>query len=520
MPKNAPSFARIAAMVVFALSCFGLLLFLWLAFGGAIPLQPKGYRFTTSFEEGTQLSTEADVRISGVPVGKVKTIEPDSRTGRSKVVIELQSRYAPLPSDARAILRQKTLLGETYVELTPGSADARPVPENGALAASQVAPTVQLDEIYRTFDQDTRDAFQLWMREQARGIGDHGRDVNDALGNLAPFAEDAAQLVDILNRQEGAVRGLVSNTGVVFEALTERGDQLRTLIENSNRVFETTAARDRELQDSFVALPTFERESQATFDRLAEFARETDPLVTQLRPAARELSPTLRDLGALAPDLEALFRELRPLIDASARGFPAAERVLDDARPLIAQLDPAMRQLTPILDFFGLYRRELSTFFANTAAATQAKDSRGVHYLRTTNPLNAENLAVYPRRIGTNRPNPYQKPGNFDQLSRGLPVFEDRHCNRAVPGIANTPPPAPVPTPPVPDLPLPDVPGLPEITPEQALELVPQDLLDRIGRFAFAGAPGGAVPAPPCRPQGPYDYGGEVTQYPHVKANR
>ena len=44
MNKAAPSFGRIAAMVVFALSCFGLLLFLWLAFGGAVPLKPKGYR--------------------------------------------------------------------------------------------------------------------------------------------------------------------------------------------------------------------------------------------------------------------------------------------------------------------------------------------------------------------------------------------------------------------------------------------------------------------------------------------
>src|SRR5919109_2198960 len=123
MQKQAPSLGRILVMVGFALSCFGLLLFLWLAFGGPIPLKPKGYRFQVRFAEATQLAKEADVRISGVPVGKVKTIEPDTKTGRSDVVIQLESRYAPLPSDARAILRQKTLLGETYVELTPGSAD-------------------------------------------------------------------------------------------------------------------------------------------------------------------------------------------------------------------------------------------------------------------------------------------------------------------------------------------------------------------------------------------------------------
>jgi phospholipid/cholesterol/gamma-HCH transport system substrate-binding protein len=489
--KTAPSLARIGAMVLFALSCFGLLLFLWLAFGGTVPLKPKGYRFQATFDEASQLAKEADVRISGVPVGKVKTIEPDKRSGRTLAVIEMESRYAPVPSDAKAILRQKTLLGETYVELTPGSDAAEPIPENGTLAASQVAPTVELDEILRAFDPETREAFQSWMQSQATAIDGHGRDVNDALGNLGPFAEDAATLVDVLNRQQGAVSRLVSNSGVVFGALTERQGQLRSLIGNSNRVFAATAARDRELRESFRALPTFADESRLTVRRLAEFARDTDPLVTQLRPAARELSPTLVDLGALAPDLERLFVELNPLIDASRTGFPAAQRVLRDLRPLLGQVDPAARQVVPLLDFLGLYKAELTAFFANVAAATQARSqATGVHYLRTTNPFNPENLAAYPRRIGSNRPNPYVKPRGSDILRRGLEVYEDRHCARPVPDMSN----------------------------DQLQALIPDELLARIRRFAFAGAPAGSVPAPPCRKQAPYSYGGETTQYPHVKA--
>ena len=46
-------------------------------------------------------------------------------------------------------------------------------------------------------------------------------------------------------------------------------------------------------------------------------------------------------------------------------------------------------------------------------------------------------------------------------------------------------------------------------------DLVPQELLDRIIEFGFGGTPGN-VPAPPCRIQGPYNFGGEITQYPHV----
>jgi virulence factor Mce-like protein len=503
-------------MVIFALSCFGLLLFLWLAFGGPIPLKPKGYRFNVSFAEATQLAKEADVRISGVPVGKVKSIEPDKQTGRTVAVIEMRSRYAPVRSDARAILRQKTLLGETYVELTPGTPGAKEVPENGTLAASQVSPTVELDEIIRAFDPKTRRAFQTWMQAQAQGIDGYGRDINDALGNLAPFAEDTADLVDILNRQQGAVQRLVSNTGVVFDALTERQGQLRSLITNSNEVFATTARRSRELQESFVALPTFEKESQLTLARLAQFARATNPLVTQLRPAARELSPTLEDLAALSPDLKRLFVELGPLVDASKAGFPAAQRVLRDLRPLLAQLNPTAQQLVPILDFIGLYKRELTAFFANTVAATQAKNAAQVHYLRTTNPFNPENLAVYPRRLGTNRPNAYMQPNGSDKLRSGLEVFENRHCGRAIPVATNnaTPVATAVPLP----VPVPTIVPAPPVDLSQAQALIPNELLDRINKFAFASAPPGTAPAPPCKLQAKFDFGGETTQYPHVRA--
>ncbi len=74
----------------FTLSCFGLILFLWIAFGGPIPLSPESYRFTAYFPEATRLATEADVRIGGVSVGKVKAIElaprrvPRERQGRRR----------------------------------------------------------------------------------------------------------------------------------------------------------------------------------------------------------------------------------------------------------------------------------------------------------------------------------------------------------------------------------------------------------------------------------------------------
>ena len=276
------------------------------------------------------------MRISGVPVGKVKTIEPDKKTGRSDVVIQLDSRYAPLPSDAKAILRQKTLLGETYVELTPGTPTApKAIAEGGRLRTSQVSPTVELDEIFRSFDPRTRQAFQMWMQTQAQAIKGHGRDINDALGNLGPFAEDASEAVDILNRQEAARAAAdLQHRRRVRRADRARRPAARADRELQPRVRHHRGARQRAARRRSSRCRRSSASRAMTLERLDEFAEDTNPLVTQLRPAARELSPTLEDLAALAPDLKALFRDLDKLITASKTGFPAARE--DPPRPAAA----------------------------------------------------------------------------------------------------------------------------------------------------------------------------------------
>ncbi len=120
METSTPGLTKVLTMVLFALSCVGLLLFLWLSFGGQVPFNPRGYRFHVAFRDAQELASQADVRIAGVSVGKVvdKTLDPNGN--RTLATIQLNNAYAPIHKDATAILRTKTLLGETYVELRSG----------------------------------------------------------------------------------------------------------------------------------------------------------------------------------------------------------------------------------------------------------------------------------------------------------------------------------------------------------------------------------------------------------------
>jgi virulence factor Mce-like protein len=412
MQKSAPSVAQLITMVVFALSCFGLLLFLWLSFGGPIPLKPKGYQVHVAFPEATTLASEADVRIAGVSVGKVRKLDVDRGHNRTLATIELDSAYAPLHADAHAILRQKTLLGETYVELTSGR--GRTVPEGGRLADGQIASTVQLDEIFGSLDPQTRLAFQGWQQELAKGITGHGRDFNDALGTLPGFAADANDVLAVLDSQQGALGRLVKNTAVVFGALSQNESQLQNLIVSSKRTFDATARQQDALAETIRIFPTFLDESKATLARLQTFSTNTDPLIKDLRPVARDLKPTLQDVRGLAPDLERFFVNLDPVITASKTAMPATREVLKGAEPLLAALHPFLGQVNPILQFLELSQYQVSDFLTFGAAAladrtTSASGGVG-HYLRQFGPAGAESAAIYRERVKTNRGNSYVSP--------------------------------------------------------------------------------------------------------------
>jgi phospholipid/cholesterol/gamma-HCH transport system substrate-binding protein len=430
MQKSTPSVAQLITMVVFALSCFGLLLFLWLSFGGPVPLKPKGYQVKIDFPEATTLATEADVRIAGVSVGKVRKLEVQRGANRTVATLELDSAFTPLHQDARAILRQKTLLGETYVELTPGHGKA--IPEGGTLNNAQISNTVQLDEIFDSLDPQTRAAFQGWQRELAKGIKGHGQDFNDALGTLPGFASDASDVLAVLDSQRGALGRLVKNTGVVFRALTENESQLQNLIVSSKRTFDATAREQNALADTIAIFPTFLDESKATFTRTQAFAQNTRPLIQDLRPVARDLKPTLHDVHALAPDLRAFFRKLDPLITASKTGLPAGSEVIRGLKPTLAELTPFLQQMNPILQYLESTQTQVSDFLSNGAYAladTTASPSGGVgHYLRQLGPVGSESLAIYRQRPSTNRGNTYLPPLALFGDLKGTGIFPNSDC--------------------------------------------------------------------------------------------
>ena len=425
MIKVAPSLSRILAMVIFAFSCFGILLFLWLQFGGATPLKPEKYVVKVGFTEAVGLLPDVDVRTAGITIGTVRDVEIEEESKRAVATLALDSQYAPLASDSRAILRRKTLLGETFVEITTGRRDAEPLPDGGRLANSAVAPTVELDEILQTYDETTRRAFQVWQHQLGIAVGNRGEDLSNALNRLPAFTESGADLLAILDEQQAAVRGLVRDTGEVYGALTRDEGQLAALIRNSHRLFSDTASERESLAEAFHIFPTFLEESKLTLARLETFSRDARPLVRDLRPVAVELRPTVEAARALAPDLEHFFGAFDQQIDASRTALPALSDMLDETRPLFGSLGPFLQELNPIFEWLELNQHLVADFLGYSAGALadtipSAPNGEPGHYLRQLGVQGVESFGIHRERVSSNRGNAYLPPVIPQETSKHL----------------------------------------------------------------------------------------------------
>lgn len=515
MIKQIPSFGQLTAMVVFALSCFSLVLFLWVSFGGPVPLKPQGYRIHISFDEAVQLAQEGDVRISGVNVGKVKKVE--SSVGRTDAEVEIDERYAPLPVDVKAMLRTKTLLGETYIDLTPGTKGKKTIPENGFLPVGQVSTSVQLDELIRTFDPETRKAFGDWLLAQGAAMEGRGDDLNQAFGVLPMFFEDTNTLMAVLRREDEALSRIFGNTADIFEAFDSRPGQLTELINNFDRLLTVTANRDQKLTETFQEFPGFLRQTRQTVKRFTEFTENAQPLIDNATVFAEESGPTLKKSVAVMDDARAIINALEPMLDRADTGLPAGEEFFELAAPTLSQVDPFLRQLNPVLEFVGLYQKELTAFLANDAAAGQAQNTpdsgssrQPGHYLRAMATFTPDSLAYLTNRTSGSRANAYPVPGSLspESLIAGLQVFDASQCAGIAMPTLNTNDADQV------SAGLADFVTRPTPT-TSGLEAA--KWVEIVQNIVYGNEAPTSYPAPACSQQSPMTFGGETTQYPHVR---
>ena len=340
MIKQAPSLLRIVAMVVFALSCLGLLLFLWLAFGGPIPLKPEGYRFKVEFPEAATLGQEADVRMAGVNVGKVRRRSSSGAArgrasrSRSKWVRPDPEGHPrdPAPEDAA---RRDLRRADAGVALERVGAEARRRRDAGE---RQVEPTVELDEIFSIVRRPTREASRSGSASCAKIAAKGGEESQRGVRQPRPVRgrrSEAAEGAGPAARPRGPA-GEEHGRGV-------RGDQRapgraaradrRTRTRRSPRRRRTTRRWPRPS-----GLPDLPRETRLTLAGLEGFSKNTGRSCRISRGRRTTSARRSATWASWRRTCEGLFRDLPPLIRTSRRGLPASSGPAR-GRPVLGRLN-------------------------------------------------------------------------------------------------------------------------------------------------------------------------------------
>jgi phospholipid/cholesterol/gamma-HCH transport system substrate-binding protein len=422
MVTQAPRRSAVAIAVVFALSCVGLIIFVWTQFGGTIPFAPQGYRVKAVFTETGLLVPNADVRVSGVNVGKVTAVRA---TGvNSLVTMDIERQYAPIPADTRAILREKTLLGEAYVELSTGTRSGRKLPDSGTIPRSQVIQSQQLDRVLNSFTPATQHNLQALLTGTSLALTGRGQDLNDAFGNFDPAVSELTAVVGVLNQQHDNLRSLISHGGTVLSTLGSRGAALESLVTAGDQVLSATAARNAALTATVDGLPPFLGQLRTSLSALNTTLGIAGPSLAALAPVAPLLTPALRGLSNLSGPVVSLLRSAPAVLRQAEVTLPDVAKFNLEFKPAVNALLAAAQQLAPVIDVAKKFRLELLAGMSNLAAMLEGTapantPSGSAHYLRALITIGTDSVFGQTQRAPGVRSNTYFAPGELANLNHG-----------------------------------------------------------------------------------------------------
>lgn len=350
---------KLAALAVFAAAVVvvAVVMYTQLA-GGRVPLvSDKPYEVSVLVDEPLQLVKGSDVREAGVKVGSVSDIQP--RGQRALVTMNLKAGHQEIFQDARVEPRLRTLLGETYLAVEPGSARAQRVEEGGVLPATAARETVPLEKILNTLDASTRRDLRGTLRAFGASVDGHGTDVNHILDGLSDAVDQGAPAAAVLREERASLAGLVDDGSRVLEAVGRRGEQLQRLVRAVNTTSRAVAARDDDLRASIDALPSTLGQVRTTLNRVDALARKATPVSDNLTRAATKLQPVFEDLGPAAADGRKLVARLPAALRATDPMLQALRPAAQQVAPVVDALGPVLRNLVPVVEYLEPYKRDL-----------------------------------------------------------------------------------------------------------------------------------------------------------------
>ena len=320
---------------------------------------------TAYFPRTVSVYEGSDVRVLGVPVGKVDEVTPE---GTEVKVVMHYDEEVKLPADAQAVIVSPSVVGDRYIQLTPAYEKGAVLADKTVLDTKHTAIPLELDEIYGSLDELTV------------ALGPNGANSQGALTDLL---EQTAQN---FKGQGAKFKQTIEDFGDLSATLDNNKEELFSSAEKLQAFLETLAENDT----------TVRRFNQSLGNVSELLAGESD-----------DLTAALSNLGVALDVVGTFVQENRASLGRNIRGINRVAKLLVRHR---SDLDTILRAGPLALNNLGLgYNPQSGTLDSNANIGNLLHNLQG-------NP--AELLCSL---ISANDPN-----GTLCDVIEGLPLPKPR----------------------------------------------------------------------------------------------
>lgn len=278
------------------------------------PGQTQLYTLDVPLADASGLYPGSDVEIAGARAGRIENLQLQG--GVALATISVDAVHAPVRQDARVDVRPKSLLGEKYMALDPGRA-ASSLDTGARLSPASVTRSVELQDVFNTFDAPTRDKLQIVISELGGGVAGEGRVQNRGLSYGRQDLDDLSRIADTLARRDRELQDVIASLSQVTDELaqSDRRTQLGALIKNTENLMRQLADQDAQIKRALT-------ETNAALSRTATALDGTGPNLASIN---RSLGTTVHLANGTTADLGSGLDVLMPHLDlfiASVREGP------------------------------------------------------------------------------------------------------------------------------------------------------------------------------------------------------
>ena len=253
-------------------------------------------RLVAHFPRTVSVYEGSEVRVLGVPVGKVESVEP---SGTDVVVTMRYDAETRVPADAKAAIVAPSIVGDRYIQLTPAYSGGDVMPDNSELSVEQTAVPLELDQIYASIDE-----------------------LNVALGPRGA-------------NKDGALSDLLAVTADNFDG---QGQSFNETIKNFSRLSGTLANNREELFGSAARLEEFVRTIADNDKTVRAFNQSMSDVSELLAGEREELAASLKNLAVVMGSVSDFVTENREILGRNIKGLNRVSKVLVKQRAALDEI--------------------------------------------------------------------------------------------------------------------------------------------------------------------------------------